>query len=148
MKTGRVSSSQFQYAGQPIDRSPKFTATGVVSHAFELNNGSEIRLRGLVKYSSSYLLTDLSNVVQFKQDAYTRSDASITYATADDRITVQAFVENIENKLQKTSGPNGYAGAYGGTAGNFVPTAEVVPNSISFGVNTPRFYGIRLGVKF
>lgn len=147
LNTGRVSSSQFQYAGQPIDRSPKFTATGVISHGFEFSNGSEIRLRGLVKYSSSYLLTDLSNVVQFKQDAYTRSDASITYATADDRITVQAFVENIENKLQKTSGPNGYLGAYGGTAGNFVPTAGV-PNSVSFGVNTPRFYGVRLGAKF
>lgn len=146
--TGRVSTSQFQYAGQPLDRSPKFTATGVVSHSFELGGGSKLKLRGLVKYSSSYLLTDLSNVVQFRQNSYTRSDASITYATVGDRITVQAFVENIENKLQKTSGTSNYAGAYGGTNGNFVPTVETIPNSISFGVNTPRFYGIRLGAKF
>ena len=146
--TGRVSTSQFQYAGQPIDRSPSFTATGVISHSFELGGGSKLKLRGLIKYSSSYLISDLSNVVQFRQDAYTRSDASITYAASGDRYTVQLFVENIENKLQKTSGPNGYAGGYGGTGGNFVPTAELVANSISFGVNTPRFYGIRLGAKF
>lgn len=148
LSTGRNSGSQFDYSGQPIDRSPKFTATGVFNHAFELGGGEELRLRGLIKYSSSYLLTDLSNVVQFRQNAYTRSDASITYAMPGDRITVQAFVENIENKLQKTSGPNNYVGTYGGTAGNFVPTAQVVSNSLNFGVNTPRFYGIRLGVKF
>ena len=146
--TGRISTSQFQYAGQPIDRNPEFTATGVINHNFELGNGAKIKLRGLIKYSSSYLISDLSNVVQFKQNAYTRSDASITYATAGDRFTVQAFVENIENKLQKTSGPNGYAGAYGGTNGNFMPTAETIPNSVSFGVNTPRFFGVRLGAKF
>ena len=146
--TGRLSTAQFQYAGQPIDRSPEFTATGVINHAIELGNGAKIKLRGLIKYSSSYLISDLSNVVQFKQNAYTRSNASITYATAGDRFTVQAFVENIENKLQKTSGPNNYAGAYGGTNGNFVPSAETIPNSVSFGVNTPRFFGVRLGAKF
>jgi iron complex outermembrane receptor protein len=146
--TGRLSTAQFQYAGQPIDRSPEFTATGVINHNFELGNGAKIKLRGLIKYSSSYLISDLSNVVQFKQNAYTRSDASITYATAGDRVTVQAFVENIENKLQKTSGPINYAGAYGGTNGNFVPSAETIPNSVAFGVNTPRFFGVRLGAKF
>jgi len=148
LQTGRISTSQFQYTGQPLDRSPKFTATGVINHSFELGGGSQLRLRGLIKYSSSYLLTDLSNVVQFRQNSFTRSDASITYAAAHDRFTVQAFVENIENNLQKTSGPNGYAGGYGGTGGNFVPTAELVPNAVSFGVNTPRFFGLRLGVNF
>jgi iron complex outermembrane recepter protein len=148
LSTGRNSGSQFDYSGQPIDRSPKFTATGVLNHAFELAGGSELRLRGLVKYSASYLITDLSNVVQFRQKAYTRSDASITYAAPGDRFTVQAFVENIENKLQKTSGPNNYVGSYGGTGGNFVPTPQPYPNGVNFGVNTPRFYGIRLGAKF
>jgi iron complex outermembrane receptor protein len=146
--TGRVSTSQFQYGGQPLDRSPEFTATGIIAHSFELGGGAKLRLRGLIKYSSSYLLSDLSNVAQFRQNSYTRSDASITYVSVGDRFTVQAFVENIENKLQKTSGPNGYAGGYGGTGGNFVPTAELVPNAISFGVNTPRFFGLRLGVNF
>jgi len=148
LKTGRNSGAQFDYSGQSIDRSPKFTATGILSHAFELGNGSELRLRGLVKYSASYLLTDLSNVVQFRQKAFTRSDASLTYAAPGDRWTVQAFVENIENKLQKTSGPNNYVGSYGGTNGNFVPTPQPVPNAVNFGVNTPRFYGIRLAAKF
>ena len=146
--TGRLSTSQYQYAGQPLDRSPEFTATGVLNHSFDLGNGARIKLRGLIKYSSSYLISDLSNVVQFRQNSFTRSDASVTYATAGDRLTVQLFVENIENKLQKTSGPNGYVGSYGGTNGNFVPTAEPFANAVSFGVNTPRFYGIRAGVKF
>ncbi|WP_408589033.1 TonB-dependent receptor [Novosphingobium sp.] len=148
LSTGRVSTNQFQYAGQPLDRNPKFTATGVINHSFELGGGARIKLRGLIKYSASYLLTDLSNVVQFRQKSYTRSDASITYAAAGDRFTVQAFVENIENKLQKTAVTSNYAGAYGGTNGNFVPSAEAIPNSLAFGVNSPRFYGIRLGAKF
>ena len=65
-----------------------------------------------------------------------------------DRFTIQAFVENIENKLQKTVVTGNYVGTYGGTNGNFVPSAETIPKSLSFGVNTPRFFGIRLGAKF
>jgi iron complex outermembrane receptor protein len=76
----------------------------------------------------------------------------VTYATDGDQLTVQLFVENIENKLQKTFGPNGYNGAYGGFTGS-VASAETngtsfPVGSVNFSTSLPRLYGVRLAVKF
>ena len=144
---------QFDFSGQELDRVPHFNATFALNHYFPLANGSEIRFRGAIKYNSGYYLSDLSHAVRYRQNAFTRSDMSVTYALPEDRITVQLFVENIENKVQKTSGPNSYLGINGGPNGDFVPSAEGTvagfpANSVTFGVSTPRFYGVRLGVKF
>ena len=124
------------------------------THTWDMANGAQIRARGAMKISSSYRLSDYADAVQFRQNAYTRSDLSLTYATQGDRLTVQLFVENIENKLQKTSVPtsNGYNGTYGGFTGS-VPAAEAdgttfPSKSVNFGVSTPRFFGVRLGAKF
>jgi iron complex outermembrane receptor protein len=140
------------FAGQPLPNTPKFVSNFSATHNFDLGGGSQLRLRGATKVSSGYNLTDFANAVQFRQKAYTRSDASLTYAAPEDRWTVQLFVENIQNKVQRTSGPNGYNGAYGGFT-NLVPSPEV-PNSpypvnaLGYGVSTPRFFGVRVGVKF
>lgn len=140
------------FSGYPLPNAPEFVANLSANHAFALGNGAELRLRGAMKVSSGYDLTDFANAVRYRQDGFTRSDASITYATADDRYTAQLFVENIENKLQRTAGPNGYNGGYGGFTGG-MPTAEAdgtafPTQSVNFGVSRPRFYGIRLGAKF
>ena len=124
------------------------------THNWDVGNGAQIRARGAMKISSSYRLNDYADAVQFKQDAFTRSDLSLTYATQGDKLTLQLFVENIENKLQKTSVPtsNGYNGTYGGFTGSVAaPEADgtTFPSkSVNFGVSTPRFFGIRLGAKF
>ena len=58
-------------------------------------------------------------------------------------------MENIENKIQRTSGPNNYNGAFGGLTGNVPsPEASYGAGGLSYGVSTPRFFGIRLGSKF
>jgi iron complex outermembrane receptor protein len=144
---------QFDFSGQQLDRVPHFNATLALNQYFPLGNGSEIRFRGAIKYNSGYYLSDLSHAVRYRQSAFTRSDMSVTYAFPEDRFTVQLFVENIENKVQKTSGPGGYLGVDGGTNGDFVPSPEgglagFPAKSVTFGVSTPRFYGVRLGVKF
>ena len=135
-----------------LPSAPPVVANLVATHSWDMAGGAQIRWRGAMKISSSYWLNDTANAVQYKQNAFTRSDASLTYATQGDRLTVQLFVENIENKLQKTAGPNGYNGTYGGfdgsvaapeADGSFFPT-----KSMSFGVSTPRFMGVRMGVKF
>ncbi len=135
-----------------LPNSPKWTINLGATHNFALNDGAEIRARVNTKISSSYVLTDYANAVQFTQPSFTRTQASLTYATAADRVTVQLFVENIENKLQRTSGPNGYNGAYGGYTGS-VPSAEVANSvyptqALSYGVTLPRLFGVRIGTKF
>jgi len=144
-------SAQFAYVGQPLDRVPDFTANASITHNIDLGGGARLKLRGLIKYSSSYLISNYASGVSYHQSPFTRSDASVTYAAAGDRFTIQLFVENIENHMQKTSGPNQYAGA-SGSVGNYVPSAEGTGGfplgSTSFGVTPPRFFGVRLTTRF
>ena len=135
-----------------LPSAPSVVANLVATHNWDLAGGAQLRWRGAMKISSSYWLNDTANAVQYKQNGYTRSDASLTYATQGDRLTVQLFAENIENKLQKTAGPNNYQGTYGGFDGS-VASAEAdgtsfPTKSMNFGVSTPRFFGVRLGAKF
>ncbi|GHC83386.1 TonB-dependent receptor [Novosphingobium pokkalii] len=140
------------WAGYRLPNLPSITVNGSITHNVDLANGAQVRLRLASKYSSSYLLSDYANAVQYRQSPFTRSDASVTYATDGDQLTVQLFVENIENKLQKTFGPNGYNGAYGGFTGS-VASAETngtsfPVGSVNFSTSLPRLYGVRLAVKF
>ena len=153
LEVGPTYPYQFDWSGQELDRTPHFVATGVFSHDFAAGRGSVVRLRAQSKYNSGYYLSDTAHAVRFRQKSFTRSDASVTYATPEDRLTVQLFVENLENKIQKTASPGGYNGVSGGPAGNFVPalegsSASFPANSLTFGISNPRFYGVRVGVKF
>jgi len=149
---GYLTGTFANWSGYSLPSLPAMTVNGALTHSIDLAHGAQLRFRAASKYSSSYWLSDYANAVQYKQTGFTRSDASITYATAGDRLTLQAFVENIENKLQKTFGPGGYNGAYGGFNGS-VASAEAngtsfPVGSVSFGVSMPRLYGVRLGGKF
>ncbi len=149
---GYLTGAFANFAGHQLPNAPHFVANLSATHAIDLGNGAELRLRAATKLSSSYLLTDFANAVEYKQKSFTRTDASLTYAAPEDRYTIQLFVENIENKLQRTSGPGGYNGAYGGFTGGQatpeVPGSAFPENSVAYGVSTPRYFGVRLGVKF
>jgi iron complex outermembrane receptor protein len=65
------------------------------------------------------------------QDAFWRTDASITFSFADDRYHVTGFVNNIENDRQLgTATPH--------------PLAPLVSSSVT----EPRTYGVRVGADF
>lgn len=140
------------FSGYALPSTPKFVANLSLTHAFQLAGDAQLRFRAATKISDGYYLNDYANAVRFRQPAFTRSDFSLTYAAAADRYTVQLFVENIENQLQRTAGPGGYNGTYGGFTGG-MPTPEAdgtayPTQSLNFGVSRPRFYGIRFGVQF
>ncbi len=149
---GYLTGAFANFSGYPVPNAPNWVEYLSATHAFDLAGGAELRLRGAVKISSGYDLTDFANAVRYRQNSFTRSDASLTYAAPGDRYTVQLFVENIENKLQRTSGPLNYNGVYGGfshgVAGPEANGTAFPQQSIGFGVSTPRFFGARLGVKF
>lgn len=138
-----------------LPNTPQWTFNLGATHNFDLSNGAQLRLRAVSKISSSYWLNDTANVVRFKQPSFTRSGATVTYATQGDALTLQLFVENIENKLQRTAGPNNYNGANGSSpTGVSSPASAEAPGTVypseglNYGVSTPRFFGARLGVKF
>ncbi|MDH7639262.1 TonB-dependent receptor [Sphingomonas oryzagri] len=149
---GYLTGAFADFSGYALPNTPHFVANLSATHSIDLGNGAELRLRAASKISSSYFLTDYANAVRYKQGSFTRSDASVTYVAAGDRYTIQIFVENIENKLQRTSGPGGYNGTYGGFTGGQatpeVPGSAFPENSVAYGVSTPRYFGVRLGVKF
>lgn len=92
------------YNGFHLDKTPAATLNLGYSHNWNLESGAS--LTGFVgtKYSTSYVTTDSGTAtappVQFKQDSFTKSSASLTYSSADDSTDVQLYVKNIENKSQ------------------------------------------------
>ena len=80
-------------------------------------------------YNSGYILTDLTPDYG-KNDAYFKTDLRLTYRTADGKITVQTFVNNVENKA--------------------IITRAVYTNNRALLVNyaPPRSYGLSAGVRF
>ena len=126
--------ANIDFDGKSLDKTPAAVLTLGFSHTFELSNGSSLLLRAATKYSSSYKLTDFVDAVQYTQGGYTRSDLTGTWTSANGKLIVQAYVHNLEDKLQAES----YT----------VPTVLSVVNGATAAVTEPRLYGIRLGVKY
>jgi iron complex outermembrane receptor protein len=136
------------FSGEAVDLAPKVFVTAAFDHAFDVGGDARIKLHGGIKYSGAYYLSDFGDGVRYKQKGYTRSDANITYEVDGGRYSLQAFVENIENKVQRTSFVTGsyFGGTYGG-GGNNAPAA-LPDNYLAFYTTAPRMYGVRLAYKF
>jgi iron complex outermembrane receptor protein len=65
----------------------------------------------------------------YTQPSFTRSDLTVTYSSADDRWSAQAFVKNLENKGQLT-------GLFTNGGSSYANLSE------------PRTVGVRASVKF
>ncbi|MBI1684293.1 TonB-dependent receptor [Caulobacter hibisci] len=122
------------WSGYRLDKTPKAALAGAYSHVFELSNGASVTARLSSKYSSGYVTSSFSDALQFKQKAFTRSDATLTYAAQDGRFTVGAFVKNIENDLQMLNAPSNFSATYADAA--------------NISVSEPRMYGVRFGVRY
>jgi iron complex outermembrane receptor protein len=143
-----LTGNPINFTGKAVDLAPGMTFTLGLTHNVAVGEGGNLKFHADLKYSSAYYLSDYNNGVRYRQKASTRSNASVTYELDDARYTLQLYVENIENKVQRTS-MQGYAGTYGGTANNgIVNEASDPANNLAFYTTTPRFYGVRAGMKF
>ncbi len=122
------------WSGQPLDKTPHLTATAALDHGFSLPGGATLTLHGRIKYSSGYLLSDFVNAVRFRQPAFTRTGASLDFSPASRAYSVELFVDNLENGIQRTGAPTSYS--------------ATIANATTFAVSTPRFYGVRLTASF
>ncbi len=122
------------WSGTSLDRTPDVSATASLNHTFTLPNSATLKFRGGVKYSSSYLLSDFVNAVQFEQKAFTRSDIILTYAPDQGHYSVELYAQNLEDQVQKVGIPETYKAG--------------VVNSTTFPISTPRFIGMRLNLQY
>jgi iron complex outermembrane receptor protein len=133
------------FSGKSLDNAPPVSGTFAYEHRWELAAGGDLSLRFNSRYESGYYKSDLggqgdlgSNTytrlpAQYRQDAFTRSDLSLIYAAASGKYELQAYVRNLENKLQMTS----LVPANGPNFGNTIVD-----------VNAPRTFGIRMAMHY
>lgn len=92
------------YSGRKLDKAPNATLNIAYTHNWNLASGAYLTGYLGTRYSASYMTTDTGTPtappIQFKQDSFTKSNASLTYSSADGAVDVQAYVKNIENKSQ------------------------------------------------
>ncbi|MEM6746326.1 MAG: TonB-dependent receptor [Pseudomonadota bacterium] len=122
------------WSGRSIDLVSDLTARFEYTREWNLPNGGTVLGRVASRYDSGYLVSNFTDAFQFKQDAYTRSDANLTYTAPDDRYSIGMFVRNLENDVQITRAPVGFA-----------PGAE---RTAGVNVTEPRVYGVRVGFEF
>jgi iron complex outermembrane receptor protein len=122
------------WSGKSLDKTPDVTASLSYAHDWDLPNGGTLTAQAATRYSSGYLVSNFVQAVQIEQDAFTRTDANVTYVSPGGKLTVTAFVKNIEDELQILGAPGTYA-----------------PANLNLGsaaASEPRFMGVRLGVEF
>jgi len=113
------------WSGYSLDKTPHAVVKLGYSHEWTLGSGAYINANVSSQYSTGYAVSDFVNAIQYRQKAYTRSNANLTYTAASDHYWFQLFVQNIENKVQITS--------VGGNA--------------DAGISEPRYFGVRFGVR-
>ena len=111
-----------------VQNTPDISAQFGLSYEIDLGDSGTLTPEVQTLFSGSYLLSRATP--QFLQKSYTKTELRLTYKTADNSLSVQAFVENLENeatigRVTVASG-GGINGSYG----------------------APRTWGIRAGYKF
>lgn len=124
--------------GNELPHSPHFSATFAYEHRFQLDSGAKISPRINTHYESASWLDIFNDGAPDRQKAYTRSDITLRYDPAGDKKwSVEAFVQNAENKDVKTNI----------NIVNVSPATAAAPVWQAMYL-APRTYGARLTVDF
>ena len=122
------------FSGCRMARTPEWTLNVGYQHTWALASGAKLTGRISSHYETGKNL-EYHGFAQNKQDAFTKTDLNLTYASSDDRWSLQGYVRNLEDEDVRTaSSPNATTGlSTNGNAEFYAP---------------PRTYGLRLGVTF
>ena len=116
------------YAGRPLDRSPKVTASAGYTYTLPLG-ASSMSFAARTRLSSQYVLTAQAIARQYRQPSFTQTDVTLTYNAPGDRYYLQGFARNLENNIVVTS-------------------IGVSSGILSVTPGDPRTYGVRAGFRF
>ena len=89
---------QFQLDGLQVQNQPDFTATLLGSYLVDLGGSGTLTPSITVYYSSDYRVDD-SNWFYGNQDAYTKTDLSVTWASLNQDWTARLWVTNLEDEV-------------------------------------------------
>ncbi len=120
-------------SGRPELMTPKWTVNLGAEQTIPLPGGADLVL-GLNTRHESARYTNLSYAPFTLVPGYWRTNATLTYNTADRRFSLSGYVNNIENKAV----PEGV-----GTGLNF-PGIPLLPVTLK----PPRTFGVRIGAHF
>jgi iron complex outermembrane recepter protein len=126
--------ANIDWSGKSLDKTPGAVVHLGYRHTFDFSDGSSLQLRIGTKYSTSYVLSDFVGATQYTQKAYSRSDITANWTSSSGKLTIQAYVHNLEDKMQAES----YT----------APTVGSVVNGATAAVSEPRMLGVRLGFKY
>ncbi|WP_158258064.1 TonB-dependent receptor [Sphingopyxis lindanitolerans] len=122
------------FNGLQLQYAPDWTVGASYYHDFELAGGSYIRAFVNSRFESAFY-SDYSHVPGGRQSSYTKTDASITYYSADESWSIGAWIKNIEDEAVLAATAVGS----GSPLQAFGATTNLEP---------PRTYGLRASVKF
>jgi iron complex outermembrane receptor protein len=84
------------YTGNALARSPRWSATLGYQHDWQFGSGARFGARLQSHYESSKNL-DYHNFALTEQGAFTKTDFSLIYTSADKRWNAMAYVRNVED---------------------------------------------------
>ncbi len=94
--------------GQTPGWSPDLTVALGASYLWNLGNGSTLTPDLRFYYSDKFYTSNLFAPDQNQiQDSYTKTDFALTWRSADDKYSLAAFVENLEDEAVLARGNNG-----------------------------------------
>lgn len=117
-------------SGKRAPYAPKWTVNLAAEHAFTLPDNARLVANARLHYQTE-MLTGLDFTPLEYQDSYLSLDASLTYATHDDRYYLTAFGTNLTDETV-------VANSFQPPFGQFVVGT----------LRPPRLYGLRLGARF
>lgn len=116
------------YGGKSrVQNTPDISLRGGIAYEIELGDGATLTPEVQTYFNGGYILSRA--LINFQQKSYTKTELRLTYQNRDG-LSLQAFVENLENEavIGRATVSNG--GAFSGTFA------------------APRTYGLRLGYRF
>lgn len=111
-----------------VQNTPDITLRGGIAYDIDLGTAGTLTPEVQTYFNGGYLLSKA--LVNFKQKSYTKTELRLTYRNAKDNLSLQAFVENLEDEavIGRVTIASG-----GGFSGTFA---------------APRTYGLRLGYRY
>ena len=116
------------YSGNHIPYSPDWKLTGYIAYDIDLGNAGTIRPQATLLWSDGYFNTDTNTVLDF-QPSYAKLDLRIGWTSADERFSIEGFVNNVTDEVtlnRATFGSRGLNQSY----------------------DAPRMFGVRVGANF
>jgi iron complex outermembrane receptor protein len=122
--------------GKALPNTPEWRVTLSYEHTFRLDGGATLVPRAQLHAESGRWM-DFSHLAGTRQDAFTQTDLSLTWTSADKAWDVSAWVQNLEDKAVFLN-----AGAANGAH-----PAEF-PSGIAAIYRAPRTFGVKIGAHF